>query len=199
MPPSACRTRGAGDDVVVLGVSQGGHAALFAGELAAGYAPDLDLRGVVALAPGAELAQAALLLANDPTAVGFAVAIGAGFEAAYPEARLEDVLTARAMRSIDVVDERCIGRVLEEFARPADEVLRLDRILAPPWPALLDENTPGRQRTAAPVFVGQGTADRARGPAADRPPRRAPVPDGRHRHLPSLRGREPRRDRGRRR
>src|SRR5215218_2134361 len=49
----------------VLGVSQGGHASLFAGELAATYAPELDLRGVVALAPGAELAQAALLLAGD--------------------------------------------------------------------------------------------------------------------------------------
>jgi dienelactone hydrolase len=149
----------AGEDVIVLGVSQGGHAALFAGELAAGYAPDIDLRGVVALAPGAELAQAALLLANDPTAVGFAVAIGAGFEAAYPDARLEEVLTARAMRSIEVVDEGCIGRVLEAFAQPADEVLRLDRILAPPWPALLEENTPGRERSVAPVFVGQGTAD----------------------------------------
>jgi hypothetical protein len=150
---------GAGKHAVVFGVSQGGHAALFAGELAAAYAPDIDLRGVIALAPGAELAQAALLLANDPTAVGLAVAIGAGFEAAYPEARLEDVLTARAMRSIDVVDERCIGRVLEAFARPADEVLLLDRIVAPPWPGLLDANTPGREPSAAPVFVGQGTAD----------------------------------------
>jgi len=149
----------AGEDVIILGVSQGGHAALFAGELAAGYAPDIDLRGVVALAPAAELAQAALLLANDPTAVGFAVAIGAGFEAAYAEARLEDVLTAWAMRSIDVVDEGCMGRVLETFAHAADEVLRLDRILAPPWPALLEENTPGREPITAPVFVGQGTAD----------------------------------------
>jgi hypothetical protein len=150
---------GAGEDVIVLGVSQGGHAALFAGELAGRYAPDLDLRGVVALAPGAELARAALLLSNDPTAVGFAVAIGAGFEAAYPDARLEDVLTAKARRSIEVVDERCIEGVLDAFAQPADEVLRLERILAPPWPALLDENTPGREPTTAPVFVGQGTAD----------------------------------------
>ena len=150
---------GAGEDVIVLGVSQGGHAALFAGELAGGYAPEIDLRGVVALAPGAELARAALLLSNDPTAVGFAVAIGAGFEAAYPEARLADVLTSKARRSLDVVDERCIGRLLEAFAQPADEVLRLDRILAAPWPRLLEENTPGREVSAAPVFVGQGTAD----------------------------------------
>ncbi len=79
----------AADTTFALGASQGGHAALFTGEVAPTYAPDVPLAGVVALAPGAELAQAAILLASDPTAVGFAVAIGAGFEAAYPEARLE--------------------------------------------------------------------------------------------------------------
>jgi dienelactone hydrolase len=149
----------AGDAVVALGLSQGGHAALFTGEVAPVYAPELDLRGVVALAPGAELAHAAMLLANDPTAVGFAVAIGAGFAAAYPEARLEDVLTDRALKSIDVIDDGCIDDVLRAFARPAREVLDLQRIVSPPWPGLLEENTPGRRRTNAPVFVGQGTAD----------------------------------------
>ena len=35
----------------MLGISQGGHAALWAGELAAGYAPELDITGVVAASP----------------------------------------------------------------------------------------------------------------------------------------------------
>jgi hypothetical protein len=149
----------AGRASFVLGVSQGGHASLFAGELAATYAPELDLRGVVALAPGAELAQAALLLAGDETAVGFAVAIGAGFEAAYPEVRLDEVLTPWARRALGVIDDGCIEDVLDAFARPAPEVLDLERITAPPWPGLLEENTPGRVKTPAPVFVGQGAAD----------------------------------------
>jgi dienelactone hydrolase len=149
----------AGTSAFAVGISQGGHAALFAGELAGQYAPDIDLRGIVALAPGAELGHAAMLLAGDETAVGLAVAIGAGFEAAYPEARVADVLTPRARRELEVVDDGCIDDIVATFARPASEVLDLQRILAPPWPALLEENTPGRHPTAAPIFVGQGTAD----------------------------------------
>lgn len=149
----------AAEAAIVLGVSQGGHAALFAGELASAHAPEVDLRGIVALAPGAELARAALLLSGDETAVGFAVAIAAGFEAAYPEASLEAILTPAAARSIGIVDEGCIEDVLDAFARPAREVIDLEAIVAPPWPGLLEENTPGRARTAAPIFVGQGTAD----------------------------------------
>lgn len=40
---------------VAVGFSQGGHAALFAGLMATKYAPDLDFRGTVALAPPVEL------------------------------------------------------------------------------------------------------------------------------------------------
>lgn len=147
------------DRTVAIGASQGGHAALFAGEIGPEYAPDVPLAGVVALAPGAELAQAALLLASDPTAVGFAVAIGAGFEAAYPDARLADVLTPAAARALEVVDRGCMGDILDTFARPAADVLRTDRLVLPPWPGLLEANTPGRVRTEAPIFVGQGSAD----------------------------------------
>jgi len=40
---------------LVAGFSQGGHAALFVGLMAARYAPDLDFRGTVALAPPVHL------------------------------------------------------------------------------------------------------------------------------------------------
>jgi len=149
----------AGDRVVVVGISQGGHAALFTGELADTYAPDVGLLGVVALAPGAELAQAAMLLLGDESVVGFAVAIGAGFDAAYAEVRLEDILTPKALAAIDVVDTGCIDDILAAYAGPVGETLRLEGLMQPPWPALLDENTPGRARTSVPIFVGQGEAD----------------------------------------
>ena len=110
----------AGDRAVVVGISQGGHAALFTGELADTYAPDAGLLGVVALAPGAELAQAAMLLLGDESVVGFAVAIGAGFDAAYPEVRLEDILTPKAIAAIDVVDTGCIDDILATYAGPVE-------------------------------------------------------------------------------
>jgi pimeloyl-ACP methyl ester carboxylesterase len=142
-----------------MGVSQGGHAALFTGEIAPTYAPDVRLAGVVALAPGAELAQAATLLMGDPSVVGFAVAIAAGFAAANPEAALERVLTPAALARIDVLDRGCIDAVLEAFAGPVRDVIRLEALADPSWARVLDENTPGRLRTDVPVFVGQGDAD----------------------------------------
>ena len=45
----------AGDQVLVFGHSQGGQAALFAGELAASYAPELTVLGVAAAAPAADV------------------------------------------------------------------------------------------------------------------------------------------------
>jgi acetyl esterase/lipase len=53
---------GAGDRFAVWGHSQGGHVALFAGELARDYAPDLRLVGIAAAAPATELAA---LFEND--------------------------------------------------------------------------------------------------------------------------------------
>ncbi|HEY5164779.1 MAG TPA: alpha/beta fold hydrolase, partial [Acidimicrobiia bacterium] len=48
--------------VVLMGHSQGGHAVLFAAQLAQSYAPDLHLVGVVAMAPPTDLSE---LLAQD--------------------------------------------------------------------------------------------------------------------------------------
>jgi len=148
-----------GPQTVVLGVSQGGHAALFTGELAPAYAPDIDLAGVVALAPAAELAQAAQLLTGDETVTGFAVAIGAGFAAAHPDADVEQVLTPQARASLEVVDTGCIDDVLAAYAGPVSDVVRIEALGEPPWSDLLEANSPGRVPTDAPIFIGQGDAD----------------------------------------
>ncbi len=48
---------GASDRFAVWGHSQGGHAALYTGELAARYAPELKLVGVAAAAPATYLVE----------------------------------------------------------------------------------------------------------------------------------------------
>jgi acetyl esterase/lipase len=149
----------AGARTAVLGASQGGHATLFAGEIQPAYAPDVPLLGVVALAPASELERATRLLAGDPEVVGLAVAIAAGFAAAYPDADLSTVLTPAAMRDVHVVDEGCLEDIVATFSRPVDQVFRIDRMVLPPWPELLEENSPGRVATVAPIFVAQGGED----------------------------------------
>ena len=48
---------GASNRFAVWGHSQGGHAALYTGEVAARYAPDLKLVGVAAAAPATYLVE----------------------------------------------------------------------------------------------------------------------------------------------
>ncbi|MBA3606771.1 MAG: lipase, partial [Acidimicrobiia bacterium] len=58
----------AGADVAVWGHSQGGHVALFTGQLAPVYAPELNIVGVAAGAPVPDLVE--LFKVNVATTVG---------------------------------------------------------------------------------------------------------------------------------
>ena len=77
----------AASKVLVLGHSQGGHAALFAGELAASYAPELRVLGVAAEAPGPDVEHTLPSVASATFANGYVVSVVEGFHAAYPTVR----------------------------------------------------------------------------------------------------------------
>ena len=57
---------GASGEFVVWGHSQGGQAALFTGEIAQDWAPELELKGVIAAAPTFELAKNIEYFTNTP-------------------------------------------------------------------------------------------------------------------------------------
>src|SRR5690348_9050648 len=63
----------AGKDVLVAGHSEGGQGAVFAGEIAPQYAPDLHLLGVVAIAPATELTTMLPVASTLPDTLGFVV------------------------------------------------------------------------------------------------------------------------------
>ncbi len=152
---------GAGNRLVAFGVSQGGGAALFAGELAPGYAGELDLLGVVSAAPAAELDLLALLPeGNLPGVAGF-VAMGAfGFKAAYPDLDLGAILSPDTVAQKESVDRLCQAEISNRFRGS-----RLDRVLvaspaeAPGWAEAILANTPGREKTGVPVLLIHGDAD----------------------------------------
>ncbi len=150
---------GASNRVAVWGHSQGGHAALFAGQIAPEYAPDLDLVGVAAGAPVGNLALLWKVTWKVPDFVGFVVLGGYGFAAAYPDADPGDLLTRDASEDASAVEELCIGELLDAFDRPVDQVIARSPLDVAPWPELLDENTPGAVATEAPLFVFQGSED----------------------------------------
>jgi Secretory lipase len=154
---------GASGRVVLDGHSEGGHAVLWAAELAGAYAPELQVLGVAASAPGAELATTLKLTRDRPAAVtSGAMYIVVAWSDAY---RLPlDVLTPAGRKAVDRVRTTC----LEELAAgPAIVAVHpSDLLTTPPWPALLARNTPGHAATPAPILLAQGADDDRVTPAA---------------------------------
>jgi pimeloyl-ACP methyl ester carboxylesterase len=152
--------------VIIYGHSQGGHAALFAGQLAPGYAPGLHVIGVVAAAP-----------ATDLTAIMTVALVPAG----------QDILayslptawtwtqTYRNLPSLSVftaLGERVAGRVVTSGCQNAEYATIMSLHLTPTalflpgaatnkslW-ADARANNPALVKTQAPMLVVQGTADR---------------------------------------
>ena len=164
---------GAGDELLLWGHSQGGHAALFAAQEAATYAPELTLQAVAVAAPATKLAE---LLDDDiGTASGVTLASYA-FEAyaevygpTTPGAELSTILTPEALAAAPALAKLCnLGQHKEttaEAEKLVDTFLTNDPSRTEPWATLLSENTPGAQTMGVPVYIAQGLADTTVNPA----------------------------------
>lgn len=149
----------AGEELAIMGYSQGGHGALWAAQLAESWAPDHDLLGTVAGAPATELPIIMQAGGSGPIA-GFLYMIIAGFAEAYPEADVSEVLTPVGEAVLDDVDEGCVADVIGRFAeRSGDDLIEPDAATAEPWATLMEENDPGRVVSDAPVLVLHSAAD----------------------------------------
>lgn len=152
---------GASKRMLIFGHSQGGHGALFAGQLAPVYAPELKLVGVAAAAPAAELKLLLGAAANVPSFLGYVTMGARGFGAAYPEAQtaLATVFTPQGLRDSEIVHTQCSEAVGKVMSRSSAEVIARNPLDTPPFPTLIDENTPANVKTAAPMLVVQGDKD----------------------------------------
>jgi hypothetical protein len=149
----------ASNKTLVWGQSQGGQAALFSGEIQPTYAPELDLLGVVSGAPVTDVSAMFPAGATIPETLGFVVMGLVGLQAAYPQAKVSDVLTPAAVAKAKIVDEKCYGTVLNAFKQPVDQVIAHNPAQVPPFPQLMAADTPGKTPTKAPMFVYQGLSD----------------------------------------
>jgi hypothetical protein len=160
---------GAGKRFGVWGHSQGGHAALFAGELAASYAPELQLSGIAAIAPATDLGQ---LLQDDLSTHAGAILTSYSLWtwSRFYGVSIETAATPQAIRVIDGIAGDCIEtrdeiyRVGFDSARAARAVPRRGRHGARPVEAAARAK-PARAR----AHPGAGLR-RAGRPGPDRPP-----------------------------
>jgi pimeloyl-ACP methyl ester carboxylesterase len=155
----------AGNTFVVWGHSQGGHASLFTGQLAAGYAPELHLAGVAAGGPVPNLE--ALFKVNTETTVG-RILISMALQSwarVYDDASLDQILTPVARPLVGEIANNCLYTKRQIIASvPGSLALKLTFLHTPPWETepwrtILEENNPGGTRTNAPILIVQGDAD----------------------------------------
>lgn len=154
---------GISGDVIAWGHSQGGNSVLFAGSAAISYAPDLNMRGIVAFAPASDLQ--ALVAATRSTAFGKIVSaymIGA-YAAIYPDIRVEDYVRAwPAWLSADIAS-RCVGgwptlvSIAQSILLPRDGIFARDPLTGR-LGERLRENSP-RTPLSSPALILQGGAD----------------------------------------
>ncbi|MCT7375302.1 lipase family protein [Chelativorans salis] len=154
----------ASNEFAVWGHSQGGHAALYTGQLAASYAPDLKLAGVAAAAPATDLTQ---LLRDDidsaPGRVLTAYALWS-WNRVYG-APLDNLLDPSTGAAVDRIAEDCLEGLFQALLlRRHEKALEKDFIHGDlsdiePWRSLLVNNSAGSAATGAPLFIAQGSAD----------------------------------------
>ncbi len=149
---------GAGDEWVVTGVSQGGHAALVTGEQAAERLPDAELLGTVAIAPGSELGED---FGDEVQIKIITTMVLVGVAAEDPSIEVADYLDPEAAEAAAVIETGCVGDVigaLPGFAADPGYFTTDPRTsaLGEEW---LAENDPGRVVAEAPVLVVQGGQD----------------------------------------
>ncbi|MFS3128697.1 lipase family protein [Nocardioides sp. Bht2] len=155
---------------VVWGHSQGGGAALWTGQTAPTYAPDVELAGVAALAPASDLTR--LVTALDDTSIGgiFAAYAISAYAAVYDDVAFARYVRPAARRTMRSLASRClaeraaIASVVTALGTSAQSYQRR----SPTTGALgrrLRENTPDAP-IPAPVFLAQGLADVLVTPAA---------------------------------
>ena len=150
----------AGERVVVMGHSQGGHAALATSEIATAWAPELELVGTIAVAPVGDLEGIVPVGLQHRFAFGFGALVVAGWSDAYADLDAADLLTPAGLEVVEVAKEQCVAEVFEVSGdRPIDEFVSRSPEELPEWRRRIEENTIHPARVEGPVLLVQGGED----------------------------------------
>jgi pimeloyl-ACP methyl ester carboxylesterase len=152
----------ASDSVIIFGHSQGGQAALFAGQISKSYAPDLFVVGVVAAAPVSNVSNFAPDVpgSNSDPLSAYAVMALYAWSLTYGDLPLSSVFTPSAISTTAVLTQTCSDQVTDTYAGvPTDQIFLAGWKSSPAVQTHLTQNEPGLAPISAPVLVVQGTND----------------------------------------
>lgn len=152
---------------VIWGHSQGGHAALWAGQLAGTYAPELDIVGTAALSPASDPRQLAESVLSHPEVVDASLGVAFvvdSYVKYYPDLSFDDVVTPGARAIVREAATRCTSQTstlvtaLSGLAVSQDQSIVQTDALSGPFGKRLTDNIP-LGPWSAPLFLGQGESD----------------------------------------
>lgn len=165
----------AGDRVAVWGESQGGHAALWTGQLARSYAPELQLVGVAAAAPPTNLISNLRLTSNRALKSFFTAYIGYSWAnhyraplASFGSASTQGIMTRLARNNcIEINMKPKLGMVLG-IATLNSRLKNFDVGRIEPWASLARRNSPTTRPFGVPLLIAQNPRDDLVAPAVTR-------------------------------
>lgn len=160
---------GAGTPISMFGFSQGGAATAAAAELAAGYAPELDIRAVYAGGVPVDLPSTAAQIDGSPLSGAMGYAIN-GLAAAYPGIRgeVDSMMNEEGTRFLRETATQCIGATLVLWGRrdSADFTVdgrsfaeHLDEVAGPGLREAVGKQKLGTVAPGMPVFVTHNVKD----------------------------------------
>lgn len=148
----------------VMGHSQGGHAALFTAAEAPTHAPELQLVGTIAMAPGSQIAARLAAVMASPRAelaLPYVLYVLQSYATTYPEIDLTRILTAQAIAHLPDLRVQCMTHALSTgyWASAIAKDQFLPNPVLAPFLAIAARNEPGGLRITTPAMVMQGGAD----------------------------------------
>jgi hypothetical protein len=150
--------------VGLMGYSQGGGGAAWGAQLAASYAPELNIKGVVAGGVPADLGEVAKFEDGGPV-VSFTLMAAMGLDSAYPELKLQNYLNAKGKKLISESNQTCLATAdgvqtifTTAFKKRADYTSS-DPLATAAWKARINENKLGAVAPKAPVYQFHGVVD----------------------------------------
>ncbi|GAB2550503.1 lipase family protein [Leucobacter ruminantium] len=149
-------------DTVVWGHSQGGQGALWTGQIAEDYAPELTVKGIAAFAPASDLFGLAEIEKTEVGGKTVSAYIASTWDRIYPDLELEQHLTPGSAGPVEQIADHCFdGRdALAALLRGSQVPNQIfpDSVLDGPFGDRLKAQEP-KGPFPAPVMVAQGLAD----------------------------------------
>jgi len=164
-----------GTRFALWGESQGGHAALWSGQIWSRYAPDLQLVGIAAIVPPTDLARN-FKEGSDARVRALLTAYAATSWSRYYGAPMA-TLGSRSVQNVAtrLADNNCVqfnakpklGTILG-IAVMQRAIRNLDLSTKAPWGKLMRDNNPSAAAIPVPAFIATGTGDVIVAPAVVR-------------------------------